>query len=132
MGKRRGGRWLLLGVVLLSAGCTGQDTERLARVGRRIAAQAGALAADCRDGVGSDWHGLCAAADHAGLEARIAARLRWDRGLEGASVRVQASGGTVELTGTVRDLAQRRRAVELAETTLGADKVNDHLQTAER
>jgi hypothetical protein len=129
MGKLRARVWLLLGLAAFTAGCSRQDTERLARIGKRIAAHAEALTADCRAGMGSSWNGV---GEGAGLGARVRARLRWDKALTGLPIRVHAAGGAVELTGTVHDLTQRRRAVELAESTTGVEKVNDQLQVAER
>ena len=128
MGKVRARVWLL-GLAALTAGCSRQDTERLGRIGKHLAARAETVTADCRAGLGSSWNGV---GEGAGLEARVGARLRWDRGLAGLPLQVHAAGGTVELKGTVRDLAQRRRAVELAESTSGVEKVNDQLQIAER
>src|SRR5262245_36496467 len=98
MGKTRIGRWLLLGLAVLGTGCNRQDTERLARVGRRLVAKTEALVGDLRENLsGGCWHGLCATWEQAGLDARVAARLRWDKQLAGASVSVQASGAAVEL-----------------------------------
>jgi hypothetical protein len=129
MGKLRARVWLLLGLAGLTAGCSRQDTERLARIGKHIAAHAEALTADCRAGLGSSWNGV---GEGVGLGARVGARLRWDKDLAGLPIQVHAVAGTVELKGTVRELAQRRRAVELAESTTGVEKVNDQLQIAER
>jgi hypothetical protein len=132
MAKTRMGRWLLLGLTILGTGCNRQDTERLARVGRRLVAKTEALAGDLRENLsGGCWQGFCAAWEQAGVDARVAARLRWDKDLAGASVSVQASGGAVELKGTVRDLTQRRRAVDLAERTVGVEKVTDALRITE-
>ena len=66
------------------------------------------------------------------LDARVSARLRWDKALAGSKIQVQAKDGVVELKGPVIDLAQRRRAVELAESTAGADKVTDLLEVPSR
>ena len=129
MGKVRARVWLLLGLAALTAGCSRQDSERLARIGKHIAARAEALTADCRAGLGSSWHGV---GEGVGPGARVWARLRWDKALAGLPIQVHAAGDTIELKGTVRDLAQRRRAVELAESTSGVEKVNDQLQIAER
>ena len=41
----------------------------------------------------------------------------------------EVGGKEIELKGKVQDLTQRRRAVELAETTAGVEKVTDLLQT---
>jgi hypothetical protein len=117
MGKLRARGWLVLGLAGLAAGCSREDTERLARIGKYVGAHAEAFSADWREGVGDSWHGS--------LQARVAARLRWDKGLEGLAIRVRAAGGTVELKGTVQHPGQRQRAVELAQTTAGVEKVTD-------
>src|SRR5262249_33730448 len=124
MGKLRTGGWLLLGLAGLAAGCSREDTERLSRIGQRIGAHVEVLTADCCQGVGDSWHGT--------VEARVAARLRWDKGLEGAAIQVRAAGGTVELKGTLQVPGQRQRALEQAQTTAGVEKVNDQLRLAER
>jgi hypothetical protein len=129
MGKVKPRVWFLLGLIALTAGCSRQDTERLARIGKRLAAHAEALTADCRASLDSNWNGV---GEDVGLGARVWARLRWDRDLEGLPIQVHAARNTIELKGTVRDLAQRRRAVELAESTTGVEKVNDQLHVAER
>ena len=66
--------------------------------------------------------------DELGLDTRVSARIRWDKSLAGAQVQVSAKGTTVELKGTVRDMKQRRRAVELAESTTGVETVTDSIQ----
>ncbi len=127
MGKLTTAGWLLLGLSALAAGCSRQDTERLARVGKRVADRFEALTADCRAGFGGSWNGGAP-----GLSGRVAARLRWDKGLAGLSLQVHATGGgAVQLKGTVHDLTQRQRAVELAESTAGVEKVTDQLQVNE-
>jgi osmotically-inducible protein OsmY len=112
----------------LATGCSRQDTERLARIGKRVAARAEALTADCQAGLGTSWSGAGSAV---GVGSRVAARIRWDKDLAELTIQVHATGSTVELKGTVRELAQRRRAVELAESTTGVEKVNDRLQISE-
>jgi osmotically-inducible protein OsmY len=44
---------------------------------------------------------------------------------------VEVSGGEVELKGTVKHEAQRRRAADLVETTAGVQAVNDGLKVEE-
>jgi osmotically-inducible protein OsmY len=113
---------LLIGLVL--AGCNNQDNERLSRMGRAAAARVEA-ASGGEEGIAN----LRTRLDDANLSSRISARLRWDKGMEGAQVTVQAKGGDVELKGTVRDNVQRTRAVALANSTVGTESVNDALAT---
>lgn len=126
MGKLRGAGWLVLALAALTTGCSRQDSERLARIGKHVAARAEALTTDCQAGLSCGWGGAV------GVAAHVSARIRWDKSLAGLAIQVHAAGSTVELKGTVRELAQRRRAVELAETTVGVEKVNDQLQITER
>jgi osmotically-inducible protein OsmY len=126
-------RWLLAGaLVALQGGCQKQDTEKLAKLGRNLHERAEALAADVRQGLPGDWKNMPAALDTAGIEARVAARLRWDQGLSEVPIRVEASGSTVTLHGAVRDLTQRRRALELAASTAGVARVEDKLEMPPR
>ena len=57
-------------------------------------------------------------------------RLAWDKNLADARIQVRADGGAVELKGAVREAGQSKRAVELAESTAGVDKVTDSLEVA--
>jgi osmotically-inducible protein OsmY len=113
--------FLLIGLVL--AGCNNQDNERLSRMGRAAAARV--------EGTGGEGGlaSLRTRLDDANLSSRVSARLRWDKGMEGAQVTVQAKGGDVELKGTVRDNIQRHRAVALANSTLGTESVIESLAT---
>jgi osmotically-inducible protein OsmY len=120
--------WYSLVVAILACGCSSDDVDRLARVGRKAAAHAGALAGTPEDQLTTGWQAVRTSWDELALDARVAARIRWDKGLEDVSVQVRGSGGVVELRGTVPSLAQRRRAVELAETTVGVEKVVDEIQ----
>jgi hypothetical protein len=129
MGQRQVWRgtapWLALAVV--AGGCSGQDADHLARIGRKTASRAEALRTN---GDGRGMPGLQmlrSSMDELTLDARVSARLRWDKELAAIPIQVKANGGVVELSGVIRDLGQRRRAVELAQTTVGVEKVVDGL-----
>ncbi|MCS6851802.1 MAG: BON domain-containing protein [Gemmataceae bacterium] len=109
----------------LTAGCFADDRDCLARVARKIAAKAHAATSQLAD-LAPAWPspGL---RESCTLEARVAARLNWDQALAGANIEVMGEGATVRLYGTVVDAAQQRRAVELAESTVGVARVVDHL-----
>jgi hypothetical protein len=120
---------LLLAVV---AGCTREDSDRLARVGRKAAEKTKWLRCDLGTNLVPGWQGLRSNLDEAGLDARVACRLRWDRSLADLPIEVHAHGRVIELKGTVHDLNERCRAVELAESTLGVEKVKDLLEVTPR
>jgi hypothetical protein len=122
-------RWLWVGVVIFATGCGNEDKQRLASIGHKLAVRAEAFAGKDSKLV-RGWQAMrCEWAEPA-LDARVGLRLRWDNSLASAQIRVAASAGAIELTGAVRDLAQRRRAVELAESTAGVEKVTDALEMA--
>jgi osmotically-inducible protein OsmY len=115
---------LLLGV----GGCNHRDADRLARVSRKAAEKVQALTTGSSNRVAEGLQVMRASWDEIALDARVAARLRWDKGLAGSHIEVRASGTTVELHGTVASANQRGRAVELAESTLGVERVSDNLE----
>jgi hypothetical protein len=125
MGKMWTGRRCCLagcaGFILLLAGCAQQDAEAMTRIGSKLVG----VAADIKDNMGVGTQGLYCGL---GVEARIAARLHWDKSLADTSIQVHANGGEVELKGTVQNQEQKRRAVELAENTVGVERVQDSLE----
>ena len=134
MGTLRRGRWswLLIGLAAALAGCNRQDTECLARIGHKTLSRSGALGGDLRTSLTNGWQGVCTSAEETGLETRVAGRLRWEQSLADSHIDVKIKDGTIELSGTVADLPKRRRAVALAETTVGVDKVVDLLRIPEQ
>jgi hypothetical protein len=117
--------WLL---VVVLAGCNRQDTEALTRIGKNVVARTEALTGDLKTCAATSW----LVANDSGLDSRVAARLHWDKQLADAPLEAQATGSIVELRGTVRDLEQRRRAVMLAESTVGVEAVKDSLVESDR
>jgi hyperosmotically inducible protein len=127
MGDIRNPRVPVLFLVLLLGGCRQEDQGTLAQIGKKLAGRLEAIAGDMKEEVGTAWPKLA----HAGLEGRVAARLRWDKVLAGTSIEVKSQGADIELRGTVKDPIHKRRAVELAEETIGVERVIDHLETVE-
>ena len=123
---------LLAASIMLACGCENQDTERLGRAARRVASKFDSLTSGADDKLSAGLQAFRADLGEMSLDARVSARLRWDKALAGAKIQVEAKNGVVELKGAVGDLEQRRRAVELAESTSGAEKVTDSLQVPTR
>jgi osmotically-inducible protein OsmY len=115
---------LAAGLVLVAAGCNQQDSQRLARVGKKIVEQAEQMTGGTQEKLVG---GLRNVQDGTGLAAKVANRLRWDTALADADIAVRADGNVVELRGSAANLQQRRRAIELAETTVGVGRVIDLL-----
>jgi hypothetical protein len=127
-------RWLLLlaGLVAFAAGCNRQDTECLARIGRKTIGRSAGMTGDFRNCLTSGWQGVCSTLDESSVETRVSARLRWEQSLAESRLEVRLKDGAIELSGTVADLTSRRRAVALAESTAGVSKVVDLLQLPEQ
>src|SRR5262245_35794704 len=124
-GRRLGWCWLLAGLAALGPGCNRQDADRLARVGRKVVERAEEASGGVTTSLTTGWQGVRANMDAGGLDARVSSRLRWDKSLADFPIEVSARGGIVELKGTVQNLTQRRRAVELATSTVGTEQVID-------
>ena len=117
--------WVGIGLVLASLGCSRQDPERLARVGARVGQKAETALAGKDSRLLHGWQSL---RGEIALDARVMARLSSDKLLTKQSIQVQVSGGEVQLQGKVENVEQRRRAVQLAEWTVGVEKVVDRLE----
>ena len=128
MHKGRVCRWALgLGLGLVG-GCGNQDADRMVRVGRLSLGKLEGLTGETRAKLSNGWQAVRGSLSDTSLDSRVLTRLRWDKGLAGTAVQVDTPGtGVVRLQGTVADDQQRRRAVDLAESTQGVEKVVDEL-----
>jgi BON domain len=126
---------LVVAACAVLGGCTHQDSECLARIGRKMLDRSQGAADKVRAHFSGDLPIVPSTPLHArdsGLKEKIETRLRWDALLADTKIEVQVSGNEVELRGTVQNDAQRRRAGDLAETTAGVQVVNDALKVEER
>ncbi len=113
---------------VLGAGCGAEDADRLSRVSRMTGDRLSALSGGARDKFTRGWQSL--GGEGGTLREQVAARLRLDKALAGARLEVDADGAVVTLRGEA-DEAQRQRAVDLARSTVGVDRVVDELQSGE-
>jgi osmotically-inducible protein OsmY len=110
-------RWLFLGIVALG-GCSRQDTECLSSIGRKIVERASVSTAACRQRLdGLKYAGTGSVQD------RVVLRLRWEKLLADTPFEVVVNGKEIELKGIVQSAEQRTRAIEVAESTVGVDRV---------
>lgn len=126
--KMRGrGKWGAALAFLSAFGCS-RDADCLARVCHKTAAKFEGVTERMRGKLQSGWSVVSGSVGEAGLDGRVALRLRWDRDMAGADMQVRTiEPGTVELRGSVIDLSQRIRAVQLARATTGVENVIDAL-----
>ena len=123
--------WLFLSLVAFlttSAGCNRQDAECLSRIGRKVAAHTKHNAGDLGSKLEVSWPG---AKREPTLQEKIQDRLRWENTLTDVTFEVVVKDKEVELKGTVKTPQQRLRAIELAETMVGVDRVTDSITVRE-
>lgn len=103
-------------------------------IGRRIDRGLEQLAEEVREA----WAKARKAVDELGVQGRVYGRLRWDKALadEPIDVAVEQKStdeeSTVILTGRVPDEKARKKALELAQDTVGVREVIDRLQIEPR
>jgi osmotically-inducible protein OsmY len=102
-------------------------SARAQSVGERI----GNAIDQVSSGVQQAWQQVKEAGNRMGVEARVYARLRWDKAIHSATIDIEVpKAGTVVLKGSVADAAAKKKAVELANDTIGVDQVIDQLAVA--
>jgi hypothetical protein len=122
--------YLLPVAALLLCGCNEGDKEHLAGCGRKVADRLQNLFQG-NGKIMTAWQKIQGGGSgEPALDERVSNRLHWEKSLKDAQIQVKAADGVVELKGTVRDADERRRAVDLAETTVGTEKVTDSLEIA--
>ena len=109
---------IVLAFLAMSAGCNRQDADCLSRIGRKVAAHAKRGAGDVGTKLDFSWP-----KKELSLQEKIQDRLRWENTLTDVTIEVIVKDKEVELKGTAKSPEQRLRAVELAETLAGVDKV---------
>ncbi len=107
---------------LFFVGCDRSDADKLARVGWKVTEKVQALVPDR-----TPFGGPLPGARQPGLEDRVRERFKFDRYLTAQPIEVTAEGGGVRLRGQVDDEVLKRRAVEIAESTVGVEKVIDEI-----
>jgi hypothetical protein len=125
-----GKTWLMLGLALLAGGCSSGDTERLGRIGQKLASRGESITGDAGAKLTRGMQMARDGLDEPSLETKVKSRLRWDNIVGEAKIEVLAKGNDVELKGSVRDEDQRHRAMDVAQTTAGVEKVTDSLEIA--
>jgi osmotically-inducible protein OsmY len=118
----------LLALMTMCVGCNRQDADCLARIGRKVAAHTKNSAGDIGSKLDVSWAG---SKKEPTLQEKIQDRLRWENTLTDVSFEVNVNQKEVELKGTVKNAQQRLRAIELAETLVGVNKVTDAITVKE-
>jgi hypothetical protein len=95
------------------------------RLGRTLDRGLDELGQELRQG----WAQIRSTVDRLGVQGRVYGRLRWDKAIAGASIDVQVEGeDVVVLSGSVPKESARKKAIELANDTVGVREVVDKLR----
>lgn len=105
------------------------DAEVLTKVGRTASEQVSAAMPD-RTAVAGPLAAV-QVGDLTAVDERVRIRLKTDAALESTKLTVTADQGVVKLTGRVDTAAQRERAVQLAQSTLGVTNVEQEIAVPE-
>lgn len=120
-------RFLVVGLLLASLGCTPRDGDLL----RQIARKTGDKLEGATAPLGRIRPAAGPSVSHTSdLAGRVQARLRWDRYLAGARIEVRGQDGGVVLAGKVTEPSVKQRALDLARSTVGVQKVTDEVKVA--
>lgn len=123
-------QWIapLFVISCLGVGCNRQDTECLSRIGRKVAAHAKESSGELGTKIDLRWTGI---KREPALQEKIQDRLRFENTLNDVALEVVVKDKQVELKGIVKTPSQRQRAVELADTVAGVEKVVDSIVVRE-
>jgi osmotically-inducible protein OsmY len=130
---------LVVATLLALPGCSDQDANRISRVSDKAWQRANKMGVEAGDKLGINVRQagkqtqqkldvIKPQSDSKELSERVLTRLKWDDLLEGLNIKVRADKGVITLSGSVRNEMQRRRAMALAESTKGVEKVLDSME----
>jgi osmotically-inducible protein OsmY len=111
---------------VLSIGCNRTDGDKLARVGWKVTEKVQALIPSR-----TPFGDALPAGKQRGLEERVRERFQSDRYLASAAIEVVVDANGVRLRGQVNDEVLKRRALEIAESTVGVERVMDEIVVTE-
>jgi len=121
MSYSRRNRLCCLAVLVFASGCTKTDADVLAGIGRKLLDRANVA-------TGSVEQNWTKTPSRFVIDLRVKNRLRWDKALADVAIEVQTTETAVELKGTVPTEELARRAMDLAESTAGVEKVVNSLR----
>ncbi len=121
-------RIFILAALAAAPGCNRNDADCLSRVGNKIAGHTKSNFTEIGGKVDFRWPG---GRREPTLQEKIHDRLQFDKSLKDAALEVIVKDNEVTLKGKLANLDQRQRAVELAESVIGVEKVTDATQLVE-
>lgn len=120
----------MLGLILMGlaglSGCNKQDKEIFSSVGRKVAIKLEDATGPARKKVEAGLKAMRGGILEGSLEDAVQFRFRTDKDLHQETIEVIHKGeGAILLKGELTDLGMKGRAIALAQTTKGVEKVED-------
>jgi len=121
---------LMAAYLATSSGCDHEEVDRVNRVGQKVSEK-------CQTAINGGENSLSAGLEsmrtnwnEAAVDTRVSLRLRWEKSLADAAIKVSVTSGVVELKGTIVNESQRQTAVSLAQSTNGVESVKDEMMVS--
>ena len=118
----------------LFACATAQPVHAQQGLGERIGQQLDQGLDRLGDQLREGWESLRKTVDRMGVQGRVYSRLRWDKHIATAEIDVDVDAdeeGTVALRGVLPSAQAKQKAVQLAQDTVGVNRVIDELRVVE-
>ena len=124
-----------LATTLLPAATFAQSQQEVPReegIGEQIGQEIDQGIRELGDELRGGWAALRQMVDRFGVQARVYSRLRWDKNVASQKIEVDASeAGVVTLRGQLDRQSAKQQAIELAQDTIGVERVVDQLTVKE-
>ncbi len=119
----------LFSLSLFTTGCSDTDAEKLRRVGDKTFDRAAHLTQKVWDELGQTLLDQKPAAPEKSTDIaqRVWQRIQWDRDLANTSIKVALQDDKLLLSGNIKSEALKQHAQDVAERTLGVNKVQNDL-----
>jgi osmotically-inducible protein OsmY len=121
---------LAVSFAMAAAGCDNEEVDRLNRVGQKVGEKCQVAINGTENSLSAGIEAMRSNWNEAALDTRVSLRLRWDKSLSDAAIKVSVSDGVVELKGSLAKESQRQTAVNIAQSTTGVESVKDEMTVA--
>ena len=118
---------LLAAYLATSSGCDHEEVDRVNRVGQKVSEKCQTAISGGENSLSAGLEAMRTNWNEAAVDTRVSLRLRWEKSLADAAIKVSVTNGVVELKGTIVNESQRQTAVSLAQSTNGVESVKDEM-----
>ncbi|MFO0944480.1 MAG: BON domain-containing protein [Planctomycetota bacterium] len=122
-------RRFILAIVLVASACNNQQAQHLGDTSAQNLGKASESLKQVAQSLGKGLSKVRQGLDDAELTGKVYVRILWDKDLQESKVSISSKpGGIVTIRGTVPSRTIRRRILELAESTIGVEEVDDQME----